>query len=102
MHTFILGYDSSVIEVAYRRQTHLEAPSSVLSLLPEAPFRVVLDGFFRVNTDFTAIESLYWNDESLRIRRGTWFIQPENIPLPAEQADKIERKHAYVNKNKKR
>ena len=74
----------------------------MLSLLPEAPFRVVLDGFFRVNIDFTAIEALYWNNESLRIRRGTWFIQPENIPLPAEQADKIERKHAYVNKNKKK
>lgn len=64
-----------MIELAYRLANNLEVLSSALTSLPEAPLRVVLDGFFRVNAELTVIDSLYWNSESVRICRETWFSQ---------------------------
>ena len=91
-----------VIELAYRLENNVEVvPSKEHSLLPELSSRVVLDGYFRINTDFTAVDSLYWNSEKLPIRRGTWFsAEPEQIPLPSEQADEIDRKYAQVSGKK--
>lgn len=92
----VIGYDSSVIELAYRLANNIEVPPTTFSLIPEAPLRVVLDGFFRVNDNFSALECLYWSREGLRIRRGTWFTHPEQIPLPDDQSEEIELKSSQV------
>uniref|UniRef100_A0A915EKU5 Phospholipase DDHD1 n=1 Tax=Ditylenchus dipsaci TaxID=166011 RepID=A0A915EKU5_9BILA len=96
------GYDSTVLELAYRKHKDIpldEMLQSHRNELPQTEQVIVLNGLYQLTMDkegsnFDEISSVYWKEDTMQIRRGTWFstdgsLQPEQVEL----ADKIEEHH---------
>uniref|UniRef100_A0A7E4ZUV3 DDHD domain-containing protein n=1 Tax=Panagrellus redivivus TaxID=6233 RepID=A0A7E4ZUV3_PANRE len=94
--TPLLGYDSLIIEVAYRRRNNMIIDDATLAFIDEIPKTdsiIVLDGLYSLDADAKNLDSVYWKDESLPLRRGSWFQADSMQPLEMDIADAIEKHH---------
>ncbi|KAI1728276.1 DDHD domain-containing protein [Ditylenchus destructor] len=91
------GYDSTVLELAYRKRNDLELDEEMQAIGHELPVTdevIVLNGLFKLDSEkLDEIISIYWKDESTKICRGTWFNADSMQPLDMKLADAIEEHH---------
>ncbi|KAL7077130.1 hypothetical protein ACQ4LE_004052 [Meloidogyne hapla] len=88
------GYDSTVLEVAFRRQKGLEfdeGTTEFLNSLPESV--IVMERNYMADEQLQNIHAIYWKEDTFQIRRGTWFYMETGQPLPDDFADTIETHH---------
>ncbi|VDM49749.1 unnamed protein product [Toxocara canis] len=94
--------DSMLLEVYWRKcnGVDLDAPTSahVYAMNNHGNIKsaVVLDGLYSVSETITSIHSIYWKDDEMEIRRGTWFLAESLQPINPEMADPIEKHHLNV------
>ncbi|KAK0393926.1 hypothetical protein QR680_000473 [Steinernema hermaphroditum] len=94
--TAFKGYDSMMLEINWRRHNNVDIDSKTLEAiesLPKTNRVVVLDGLYKLEEDFTTISAMYWKDDKLEIRRGTWFVSDSLQPIVPDVADAIEAHH---------
>lgn len=90
------GYDSTVLEVAYRRKKGLDLDESTIQLLCSLPENVIVqDGNYRADQELENIDAIYWKEDTFQIRRGTWFYADSIQPLPSDFADAVEAHHLH-------
>nr|CAD2124114.1 unnamed protein product [Meloidogyne enterolobii] len=88
------GYDSTVLEVAFRRQKGLEFDEETTKFLNSLPESViVMEGNYVADEQLQNINAIYWKEDTFQIRRGTWFYMETCQPLPDDFADTIETHH---------
>uniref|UniRef100_A0A915M781 DDHD domain-containing protein n=1 Tax=Meloidogyne javanica TaxID=6303 RepID=A0A915M781_MELJA len=88
------GYDSTVLEVAFRRQKGLEFDEETTKFLYSLPESViVMEGNYVADEQLQNINAIYWKEDTFQIRRGTWFYMETCQPLPDDFADTIETHH---------
>nr|CAD2126942.1 unnamed protein product [Meloidogyne enterolobii] len=88
------GYDSTVLEVAFRRQKGLEFDDETTKFLNSLPESViVMEGNYVADEQLQNINAIYWKEDTFQIRRGTWFYMETCQPLPDDFADTIETHH---------
>lgn len=88
------GYDSTVLEVAFRRAKGIDLDEIVKQHLPLLSENViVMDGNYRADEQLANVDAIYWNEDSFEIRRGTWFYTESMQPLPTDFADTVEEHH---------
>ncbi|KAE9555422.1 hypothetical protein FO519_001359 [Halicephalobus sp. NKZ332] len=94
--TPLKGYDSLIIEVAWRRRNDIAIDPSTALLLDEIPKTenvIVLDGLYMLDENSEKLDSVYWKDESIPLRRGFWFHADNMQPLAMDLATAIEKHH---------
>uniref|UniRef100_A0A0N5A9H1 DDHD domain-containing protein n=1 Tax=Syphacia muris TaxID=451379 RepID=A0A0N5A9H1_9BILA len=95
------GRDSLFLEVYWRNSNGVEldniAKEYISSLKRTDIFLsvVVLDGHYRCSDDFSSVSAIYWKDDKLEIRRGTWFLSDTLQPITPELAEPIEKHHLH-------
>jgi phospholipase DDHD1 len=90
------GYDSLVIEVAWRIRKGIVVDEDTQKLFDEMPKTdevIVLEGLYMLDAEGEKLDSVYWKDESLPLRRGTWFQADTMQPLSMDLAEAIENHH---------
>lgn len=92
------GYDSMILEVSYRAAHGIQMDKKTASIaeqLPQTTNVIVLDNLFEWNPQENSDEvtSVYWKDESMKVRRGTWFYMDTLQPVAEELANNIEEHH---------
>lgn len=96
LYLTILGYDSLVIEVAWRHRNGFVVDSDTQEIFDEMPRTddvIVLEGLYMLDKKAENLDSVYWKDESLPLCRGTWFQADTMQPLPMDLAETIEKHH---------
>uniref|UniRef100_A0AC34QMG2 DDHD domain-containing protein n=1 Tax=Panagrolaimus sp. JU765 TaxID=591449 RepID=A0AC34QMG2_9BILA len=94
--TALKGYDSLIIEVAWRRKNGIMLDEKTISLLDDIPKTenvIVLDGLYMLDEKSEQLDSVYWKDESVPLRRGSWFIADTMQPINMDLAAAIEKHH---------
>uniref|UniRef100_A0A1I7YIL8 DDHD domain-containing protein n=1 Tax=Steinernema glaseri TaxID=37863 RepID=A0A1I7YIL8_9BILA len=94
--TAFKGYDSMMLEINWRRRNNVDIEAKTLEAiesLPKTNNVVVLDGLYKLEEDFTTISAMYWKEDQLEIRRGTWFVADSLQPIVPDVADAIEAHH---------
>uniref|UniRef100_A0A1I7VL60 DDHD domain-containing protein n=1 Tax=Loa loa TaxID=7209 RepID=A0A1I7VL60_LOALO len=97
--TAFKGVDSLLLEVYWRQQMQIDldqATESYLRTMKMPTSVVVLDGLYRVAEDLTMLNSIYWKDDAIEIRRGTWFLAENLQPIDPSMADPIETHHLHI------
>ena len=90
------GYDSMIVEVAWRNRNGIVVDEETQKLFDEMPKTddvIVLEGLYMLDTKSERLDSVYWKDESLPLRRGSWFQVDTMQPLSMDLADTIEKHH---------
>uniref|UniRef100_A0A0M3IUV8 DDHD domain-containing protein n=1 Tax=Ascaris lumbricoides TaxID=6252 RepID=A0A0M3IUV8_ASCLU len=96
------GCDSMLLEVYWRNRNEIDLDAAtnahICSVNNHVNIKspVVLDGLYSVSETITSIYSIYWKDDEMEIRRGTWFLAESLQPINAEMADPIEKHHLHV------
>uniref|UniRef100_A0A915AY74 DDHD domain-containing protein n=1 Tax=Parascaris univalens TaxID=6257 RepID=A0A915AY74_PARUN len=96
------GCDSMLLEVYWRSRKDIDLDAATNAHIcsvnnhvnTKSP--VVLDGLYYVSETITSIYSIYWKDDEMEIRRGTWFLAESLQPINAEMADPIEAHHLHI------
>ena len=75
----VSGYDSMALEIAYRELYGIPLDVKAQQQrddFPRSETVVVMDNLFEWNASDGAnhIQSIYWKNEKLDVRRGTWFF----------------------------
>ncbi|MFH4979635.1 hypothetical protein AB6A40_006344 [Gnathostoma spinigerum] len=94
--TAFKGIDSVRLEVYWRERNGIPIDDSTrrrLESIAHSNVVVVLDGLYELTDDATAVTAVYWKDDRLEIRRGSWFLLESNQPIDPEMADAIEAHH---------
>lgn len=95
------GRDSLFLEVCWRNHSGIELDNCTKAYLTSLKHVdnlnsvVVLDGHYRSNDVFTCVTPIYWKDDKLEIRRGTWFLMDTLQPITPELAEPIEKHHLH-------
>ncbi|KAM3718320.1 Intracellular phospholipase [Dirofilaria immitis] len=93
------GMDSLLLEVHWRQRMQIDLDQTTESYLRTIKMPtsvVVLDGLYRVSEDLTMLNSIYWKDDTIAIRRGTWFLTESLQPIDPNMADPIEAHHLCI------
>ncbi|VDK78447.1 unnamed protein product [Onchocerca ochengi] len=93
------GMDSLLLEVYWRQRMQIaldQTTESYLQTIKMPTSVVVLDGLYRVSEDLTVLNSIYWKDDTIAIRRGTWFLTDSLQPIDPIMADPIEAHHLHI------
>ncbi|ELT99325.1 hypothetical protein CAPTEDRAFT_197144 [Capitella teleta] len=107
--TPFIGYDSLRIECKFReiihRLGHLAAPDTPPGDAPEHDSEMinVRGGIYGVNVLKRKCFPVYWStkEESLRVMRGTWFVDGTWQPLDENHSNQIETEHLSKFENQK-
>ncbi|VDM19555.1 unnamed protein product [Wuchereria bancrofti] len=97
--TAFKGVDSLLLEVYWRQQMQIDLDQNTESYLQTMKLStsvVVLDGLYRASEDLTMLNSIYWKDDTIEIRRGTWFLAENLQPIDPSMADPIESHHLHI------
>uniref|UniRef100_A0A0R3RT61 DDHD domain-containing protein n=1 Tax=Elaeophora elaphi TaxID=1147741 RepID=A0A0R3RT61_9BILA len=97
--TAFKGADSLLLEVYWRQQMQIDldqATESYMRTMKMPTSVVVLNGLYRASEDLTMLNSIYWKDDTIEIRRGTWFLLESLQPIDPSMADPIERHHLHI------
>uniref|UniRef100_A0AC35FS09 DDHD domain-containing protein n=1 Tax=Panagrolaimus sp. PS1159 TaxID=55785 RepID=A0AC35FS09_9BILA len=90
------GYDSMIVEVAWRNRNGIvvdEETQKLFNEMPKTDDVICLEGLYMLDTKSERLDSVYWKDESLPLRRGSWFQVDTMQPLSMDLADTIEKHH---------
>ncbi|VDK77513.1 unnamed protein product [Litomosoides sigmodontis] len=93
------GADSLLLEVHWRKQMEIDldqATESYMQTVKIPTSVVVLDGLYRASEDLTTLNSIYWKDDTIEIRRGTWFLTENLQPIDPSMADPIDLHHLHI------
>ncbi|CAG9535362.1 unnamed protein product [Cercopithifilaria johnstoni] len=93
------GADSLLLEVYWRQQMQIDldqATESYVQIMKMPTSVVVLDGLYQASEDLTMLNSIYWKDDTIEIRRGTWFLMENLQPIDPSMADPIETHHLHI------
>lgn len=88
-----------MLEVSWRTQKGIPLDEKTAKLNGELPTTtrvIVLDGLYQLNDKQERdkfVESIYWKDENLLIRRGTWFYADSMQPVSEDLANAVEDHH---------
>lgn len=64
------------------------------SRLPQTDQVILFNGLYKLDEkEGNKILPIYWKDESIEIRRGSWFYTENMQPLSMKLADAIEKQH---------
>ncbi|VDO33198.1 unnamed protein product [Brugia timori] len=99
--TAFKGVDSLLLEVYWRQQMQIDLDQnteSYLQTLKLSTSVVVLDGLYRASEDLTIFFRLTRKilDDTIEIRRGTWFLAENLQPIDPSMADPIESHHLHI------
>jgi len=92
------GYDSMALELTYRRKHKIEIDEKTKQMsdnFPKTDRVLLFDNFYEWNPKLNQdiITSVYWKEDTIKIRRGTWFYADSMQPLEPALAEKIEKHH---------
>lgn len=85
-----------IVEVAWRNRNGIvvdEETQKLFEDMPKTDDVICLEGLYMLDTKSEKLDSVYWKDESLPLRRGSWFQVDTMQPLSMDLADAIEKHH---------
>lgn len=93
----ISGYDSTVLESAFRRKREIlfdDGMEAISAELPQTEQVILLNGLYKLDEkEDNEIVPIYWKDDAIKIRRGSWFYAENMQPLSIDLAEAIEKQH---------
>ncbi|KAI6211527.1 DDHD domain-containing protein [Aphelenchoides besseyi] len=98
------GYDSMAMELAYRALNDIPLDSKaehVASEFPKTSTVIVMNNLFEWDpkNEPEIVKSIYWKNQSMKVRRGTWFYADSLQPVAPDMAEKIEEHHIMKFRN---
>lgn len=93
-----VGHDSMALELTYRSLNNIPLDSYAKEIAAQFPISEKISLFDNLyewdpKNSPDQITSIYWKDDAIKIRRGTWFYADTLQPLDADIADEIEKHH---------